>query len=67
MNNTNHNKPPVMGIASGLDPVSGEHGGRLIMVRVVHACSTSDAAILAIHSFLPRYFSTHGHSLTASA
>ncbi len=29
MNNTNHNKPPVMGIASGLDPVSGEHGGRI--------------------------------------
>ena len=28
MSNTNNNKPPVMGTVSGLDPVSGERGGR---------------------------------------
>ena len=37
MNNTNHNKPPVMGIASGLDPVSGEHGGRIFLHWITRA------------------------------
>jgi len=58
---------PAMFTAHGVETACDAHDGRLIMVRVVHACSTSDAAILAIHSFNPRYFSTHGHSFTASA